>query len=103
MKKVEATIQQHKLAEVKDALQEKGVEGLTVTGGHYVGGETRTMTYRGVTSTVDAMPWMHALELSRVACGPTPERSGSPRSQPSGSSPASTRSNSAASSGCAAR
>jgi nitrogen regulatory protein P-II 1 len=56
MKKVEATIQQHKLAEVKDALQEKGVDGLTVTGGHYVGGESRTMTYRGVTRTVDAIP-----------------------------------------------
>ena len=53
--------------------------------------------------TVAASPLMHALELSRVACEPTPERSGSPCSQPSGSLPCSARSNSAASSGCAAR
>ena len=56
MKKVEATIQQHKLVEVKNALQEKGVEGMTITEVHHVGGETRTMTYRGVTRTVDAIP-----------------------------------------------
>jgi nitrogen regulatory protein P-II 1 len=56
VKKVEATIQQHKLAEVKDALHEKGVEGVTVIGGHYVGGETRKMTYRGVSRTRGAIP-----------------------------------------------
>jgi nitrogen regulatory protein P-II 1 len=56
MKKVEATIHQHKLAEVKNALQEKGVEGMTITEVHHVGGDTRTMTYRGVTRTVDSIP-----------------------------------------------
>ena len=58
MKEVEATIQQHKLDAVKNALQVNGVEGLTITEVHHVGGATRTMTYRGVTRTVDVMPFV---------------------------------------------
>ena len=55
MKKVEATIQQGKLVEVKNALQGVGVLAVTITEARQVGGATRTMMYRGVTRTIDAI------------------------------------------------
>jgi nitrogen regulatory protein PII len=59
MKKIEATLQNYKLDEVKDALVQLGVEGLTITEIHDVGAETRMMTYRGVTKHLDAIPKVH--------------------------------------------
>ena len=50
-----------------------------------------------------ARAWMHAPELWRVACALAPVKSGSASSQPSGSRPESTRSNSATRPGSAAR
>lgn len=56
MKKVEATIQQSKLVEVKEALRESGVDVLTITTVHRAGGEGHTFTYRGVRRKVDIAP-----------------------------------------------
>jgi nitrogen regulatory protein P-II 1 len=55
MKKVEATIHQCTLVEVKNALQAIGVEGMTTAVVRRVDGEARAMTYRGVNRTVDAI------------------------------------------------
>jgi nitrogen regulatory protein PII len=55
MKKIEATIQHTKLAAVKDALVVAGIQGMTVSEVNGIGEESRTMTYRGTTHTVNSI------------------------------------------------
>ena|ERR1700722_17323366 len=57
MKKIEAIIKPFKLDEVKDALEEAGIEGMTVSevrgfGRH----ESHTEVFRGTEHTVDYLP-----------------------------------------------
>ncbi len=57
MKKVEAIVKPHKLDEVKDALTEVGVEGMTITevkGFGRTGGKAEV--YRGAAYVVDFVP-----------------------------------------------
>jgi len=57
MKKVEAIIKPFKLDEVREALSEIGVSGLTVTGGKGFGRqEGHTELYRGAEYGVDFLP-----------------------------------------------
>ena len=57
MKKLEAVIRHHKLDEVKKALSEAGVTGITVTEVRGFGRQKgHTETYRGVEYTVDLLP-----------------------------------------------
>ncbi|MFN0068895.1 MAG: P-II family nitrogen regulator [Limisphaerales bacterium] len=59
MKKIEAIIKPFKLAEVKDALAEVGVQGLTVTEVKGFGRQKgHTEIYRGSEYTVDFLPKM---------------------------------------------
>jgi nitrogen regulatory protein P-II 1 len=55
MKKIEATIQHTKLGAVKDALVVAGVQGMTVSEVNGIGEQSRTMTYRGTSHTVDSV------------------------------------------------
>src|SRR5689334_19828651 len=57
MKKVEAVIRHFKLEEVKDALHNKGVQGMTVTEVRGFGRQKgHTETYRGAEYAVDFVP-----------------------------------------------
>ncbi|EDY17486.1 nitrogen regulatory protein P-II [Chthoniobacter flavus Ellin428] len=57
MKKIEAIIKPFKLEEVKSALQEVGVEGMTVTEGKGFGRQKgHTEIYRGSEYTIDFLP-----------------------------------------------
>jgi nitrogen regulatory protein P-II 1 len=57
MKKIEAIIRHFKLEEVKDALNAKGVQGMTVTEVRGYGRQKgHTDTYRGVEYTVEFLP-----------------------------------------------
>jgi nitrogen regulatory protein P-II 1 len=57
MKKIEAVIRHHKLDEVKKALTDLGVQGLTVLEARGFGRQKgHTETYRGVEYTVDLLP-----------------------------------------------
>ena len=57
MKKIEAIIKPFKLEEVKDALSEVGIEGMTVTEGKGFGRQKgHTEIYRGSEYTVDFLP-----------------------------------------------
>src|ERR1700722_6189846 len=57
MKKIEAVIRHFKLEEVKDALNAKGVQGMTVTEVRGFGRQKgHTDTYRGVEYGVDFLP-----------------------------------------------
>ncbi|MCD6050709.1 MAG: transcriptional regulator [Verrucomicrobia bacterium] len=57
MKKIEAIIKPFKLEEVKDALSEQGVEGMTVTEVKGFGRQKgHTEIYRGSEYTVDFLP-----------------------------------------------
>lgn len=57
MKKIEAIIKPFKLEEVKDALSEVGVEGMTVTEAKGFGRQKgHTEIYRGSEYTVDFLP-----------------------------------------------
>lgn len=57
MKKIEAVIRHHKLDDVKAALSEAGVTGITVTEVRGFGRQKgHTETYRGVEYTVDLLP-----------------------------------------------
>lgn len=57
MKKVEAIIRHHKLDEVKQALTDMGLQGLTVTEVRGFGRQKgHTETYRGMEYTVDLLP-----------------------------------------------
>ena len=57
MKKVEAIIRHHKLEEVKNALTERGVQGMTVTEVRGFGRQRgHTETYRGTEYKVDFVP-----------------------------------------------
>jgi len=57
MKKIEAIIRHFKLEEVKDALSEQGVQGLTVTEVRGFGRQKgHTETYRGAEYKVDLVP-----------------------------------------------
>ena len=57
MKKIEAIIKPFKLEEVKIALQEIGVEGMTVTEGKGFGRQKgHTEIYRGSEYTIDFLP-----------------------------------------------
>jgi len=57
MKKIEAVIKPFKLDEVKDALQEIGVQGLTVTEAKGFGRQKgHTELYRGAEYVVDFLP-----------------------------------------------
>jgi nitrogen regulatory protein P-II 1 len=55
MKKIEATIQRTKLGAVKEALVAAGVQGMTVSEVNGIGEQSRTMTYRGTSHTVDSI------------------------------------------------
>ena len=66
MKKIEAVIRHHKLDEVKRALTEVGVQGMTVIEARGFGRQKgHTETYRGVEYTVDLLP---KIKLE-VVCG----------------------------------
>jgi nitrogen regulatory protein P-II 1 len=57
MKKIEAVIRHFKLEEVKDALHNKGVQGMTVTEVRGFGRQKgHTETYRGAEYAVDFVP-----------------------------------------------
>lgn len=57
MKKIEAVIRHFKLEEVKDALNAKGVQGMTVTEVRGFGRQKgHTETYRGAEYAVDFLP-----------------------------------------------
>jgi nitrogen regulatory protein P-II 1 len=57
MKKIEAIIRHHKLEEVKDALIEQGIHGMTVTEVRGFGRQKgHTETYRGTEYAVDFIP-----------------------------------------------
>ena len=57
MKKIEAIIKPFKLDEVKDALQEAGVDGITVTEAKGFGRQKgHTELYRGAEYVVDFLP-----------------------------------------------
>ena len=57
MKKVEAIIRHFKLEEVKDALNEQGIQGMTVTEVRGFGRQKgHTETYRGTEYAVDFVP-----------------------------------------------
>lgn len=57
MKKIEAIIRHFKLEEVKDALHNKGVQGMTVTEVRGFGRQKgHTETYRGAEYAVDFLP-----------------------------------------------
>ena len=57
MKKIEAIIQPHKLDDVKKALAEIGIDGMTVLEGRGHGRQKgHTETYRGVEYQVDLLP-----------------------------------------------
>ena len=57
MKKIEAVIRHFKLEEVKDALHNKGVQGMTVTEVRGFGRQKgHTETYRGAEYAVDFLP-----------------------------------------------
>ena len=57
MKKIEAILRHHKLDEVKDALSQKGVQGMTVTEVRGFGRQKgHTEMYRGTEYTVDFVP-----------------------------------------------
>ena len=57
MKKVEAIIRHHKLEDVKKALTERGIAGMTITEVRGFGRQKgHTETYRGTEYTVDFLP-----------------------------------------------
>src|ERR1044072_3176483 len=57
MKKIEAIVRHFKLEEIKDALNAKGVQGMTVTEVRGFGRQKgHTETYRGAEYTVDFLP-----------------------------------------------
>ncbi len=57
MKKIEAIIQPHKLEDVKEALAQAGVDGLTISEVHGHGRQKgHTETYRGSEYKVDVRP-----------------------------------------------
>lgn len=57
MKKIEAIIQPHKLDEVKEALVNAGIDGLTIVEAHGHGRQKgHTETYRGAEYKVDVRP-----------------------------------------------
>jgi nitrogen regulatory protein P-II 1 len=57
MKKIEAIIQPHKLEEVKEALVNAGVDGITISEVHGHGRQKgHTETYRGAEYNVDVRP-----------------------------------------------
>jgi nitrogen regulatory protein P-II 1 len=57
MKKIEAIIRHHKLEEVKTALTERGIHGMTVTEVRGFGRQKgHTETYRGTEYAVDFVP-----------------------------------------------
>jgi nitrogen regulatory protein P-II 1 len=57
MKKIEAIVRHFKLEEVKDALHNKGVQGMTVTEVRGFGRQKgHTETYRGAEYAVDFLP-----------------------------------------------
>src|SRR5690606_30128381 len=57
MKKIEAVIRHHKLEEVKAALSNVGVQGITVLEARGFGRQKgHTETYRGIEYTVDLLP-----------------------------------------------
>jgi nitrogen regulatory protein P-II 1 len=57
MKKVEAIVRHHKLEEVKDALSQTGITGMTITEVRGFGRQKgHTEVYRGTEYTVDFVP-----------------------------------------------
>jgi nitrogen regulatory protein P-II 1 len=57
MKKIEAIIQPHKLDDVKKALADIGIDGMTILGGRGHGRQKGHLeTYRGVEYQVDLLP-----------------------------------------------
>ncbi|MBW3597992.1 MAG: P-II family nitrogen regulator [Planctomycetes bacterium] len=57
MKKIEAIVRVHKLEDVKNALAEKGIHGMTITEVHGFGRQKgHTEMYRGTEYAVDFVP-----------------------------------------------
>ena len=74
MKKIEAIIKPFKLEEVKDALGELGIEGMTVTEVKGFGRQKgHTEIYRGSEYTVDFLP---KIKIELVVSEDTPGRRG---------------------------
>jgi|SRR5580704_2892449 nitrogen regulatory protein P-II 1 len=72
MKKIEAIIQPHKLDEVKEALVNAGVDGITISEVHGHGRQKgHTETYRGAEYKVDVRP---KIKLELVVCDEQLER-----------------------------
>jgi nitrogen regulatory protein P-II 1 len=68
MKKIEAIIRHHKLDEVKDALVEHGIHGMTVTEVRGFGRQKgHTETYRGTEYEVDFIPKIKIEVVARDA------------------------------------
>jgi nitrogen regulatory protein PII len=63
MKRIEATVRHFTLDAVKAALGEAGVEGMTISEVRSIDGERRTLTYRGATEIVDAIPKVHVVAI----------------------------------------
>ena len=56
MKKLEAIIKPFKLDEVKEALHEVGIQGITITEAKGLAGKGHTELYRGAEYVVDFLP-----------------------------------------------
>src|SRR6266852_2218096 len=70
MKKIEAIIKPFKLEEVKDALREAGVEGMTVSEVKGFGRQKgHTEIYRGSEYTVDFLPKVKAAKTGKIGDG----------------------------------
>jgi len=87
MKKIEAIIKPFKLDEVKEALQEVGLQGITVTEAKGFGRQKgHTELYRGAEYVVDFLPKVKIEPSRRSVAPPRPggsamERSSSPTSR----------------------
>jgi nitrogen regulatory protein P-II 1 len=75
MKKIEAIIKQFKLDEVKEALQEVGVQGITVTEAKGFGRQKgHTELYRGAEYVVDFLPKVKIeIVIAEALVGPSVE------------------------------
>ena len=89
MKKIEAVIKPFKLEEVKDALSELGIEGMTVTEVKGFGRQKgHTEIYRGSEYTVDFLPKIKMEIVLPMTALKLPSRQSSPQPKPARSATA---------------